>query len=183
MEPLLIEEGFVDPAVADSDGMSRSNFHLRPSNSDSCTVFAKMFLKLLYLDWDVKLEAMNDKIVEANKKGTGRDVKKFSRGKFITAHALLIAASSFKVSGHKLWRQGDKNDTGEDDWASIIDCPGFDDYMKLYRFKQFRTYFPSMFECSNLKGIDPWWQFCGAVEEFNKIRKVSSSFPFLCLFD
>ena len=109
--------------------------------------------------------------------------RKFLIGKFITAHASLIAASSFKVSGHKLWRQGDKNDTGEDDWASIIDCPGFDDYMKLYTFKQFRTYFPSMFECSNLKGIDPWWRFCGAVEDFNKIRKVSSSFPFSCLID
>ena len=71
MEPLLIEEEFVDPAVADSDGMSCSNFHLCPSNSDSCTIFAKMFLKLLYLDWDVKLEVMNDKIVEATKKPVG----------------------------------------------------------------------------------------------------------------
>lgn len=84
-------------------------------------------------------------------------------------HALMIAAASYEIKGARLWRQGERNDMSEDDWERFVRS---DDYMKLYRFKQFRTYFPKIFENKRLKDFDPWWQFFGAIDEFNRIRKV-----------
>ena len=179
LDQLLVEENFVDPSVASSDGISRSNFFHRPSNSSTCTIFAKMLFRMLYVDWEDKLEIMNEAIREGNVNNTGRDVRKFSRSEFITGHALMIAAASYEIKGARLWRQGERiNETTEDDWDSIVQCPGFDDYMKLYRFKQFRTFFPKIFENKRLKDADLWWPFSGAVDEFNRIRKVSSLSPY-----
>ena len=154
LQQLLIEENFIDPSVASSDGISRSNFFHWPSNASTCTIFAKMLFRMLYLDWKEKLDIMNEAIKEGNEKTTGWDVKKFSRSEFIMGHALMIAAASYEIKGARLWRQGERNENNEDDWDSFVKCPGFDDYMKLYRFKQFKTYFPKIFENKRLKDVN-----------------------------
>ena len=73
----------------------------------------------------------------------------------MVAHALLIAATCYSTSGNKLWNSG-SNDDKEDHWDSILECPGFEKYMKLYRFKQFRKFLPLVFENESIKEEDPW---------------------------
>ena len=40
----------------------------------------------------------------------------------------------------------DHNNNKEDDWDSVLECPEFENHMKLYRFKQFCKYLPLVFE-------------------------------------
>ena len=54
--------------------------------------------------------------------------------------------------------------------------------MRLYRFKQFRTIIPKIYEQVDLKDTDPWWQFKGAIDDFNAIRKASKLLVFVHLF-
>jgi len=73
------------------------------------------------------------------------------------------------VKGTSLWQNsnGKKNDI---DWQSIMPHPNFDRFILEYRFRQFRDYFPVIFQDNSVKDTDPWWQFSGAVKEFNDIR-------------
>ena len=43
--------------------------------------------------------------------------------------------------------------------------------MKAYRFKEFRRFFPMIYEDPAKKHTDPWWKFASAVKDFNNIRK------------
>ena len=74
------------------------------------------------------------------------------------------------MNGSRLWNNNGEGKNKE--WETILQPPGFDKYMKLYRFKQFRQLIPRMFEKEDLKDSDPWWQFKGAIDSFNQIRKV-----------
>ena len=58
----------------------------------------------------------------------------------------------------------------ESDWQSIMPHPNFDRFILEYRFQQFRDFFPFIFQDPSVKDTDPWWQFSGAVKEFNDIQ-------------
>ena len=58
------------------------------------------------------------------------------------------------------------------EWASIVQPPGYDEHIKLYRFKQFRMIIHKIYEQNDLADTDTWWRFKGAIDEFNAIRKV-----------
>ena len=64
-------------------------------------------------------------------------------------------------------------------WESVLKAPGFDNYMTLYRFKQFRQLIPLIVEKTGLKNTDPWWQIKESIDAFNNIRKVFNIF--VCL--
>ena len=180
MTKLMIEEGFDDPAQSSCDGRSKSNFHLRPSQQENVTIFAKLFLRLLYKNWVDRLFDLNKAIVESNISNSGRKIKEFTSGEFLMAHALMIGATSYSANGSKLWDQSDSKSMGDEDWDTIVSSPNFDQYMKLYRFKEFRKFLPKMFENKDKKESDPWWQFVDAIDDFNDIRKVSNISFFDC---
>lgn len=68
------------------------------------------------------------------------------------------------------------------EWASLIQPPGYNYYMRLYRFKQFRTIIPKIYEHADLKDADSWWQFKGAIDDFNAIRNLTQNLLFVHLF-
>ena len=56
-------------------------------------------------------------------------------------------------------------------WSSIAPSPDFGKYISLSRFKTFRRVLPKVFEDEGLRTSgDPWWQWEGAVREFNMIH-------------
>ena len=175
------EDRFQDPSVASSDGTSSLVFPLKPPQHKKCTIFGKMFLKLMYMDWHEMLVKFNRAVDKGNTGGSGRDVRRFTGSEFIVGHAILIAATCYSVTGSKLWNNN--VDDEDDDWETILECPGFEKFMKLYRFKQFRKYLPLIFENDSLKEVDPWWKFTTAVDSFNAIRKERCISSYLKVFD
>ena len=70
-----------------------------------------------------------------------------------------------------LWREGDQVGQEVEEWQSMVPHPEFDKIIKLYRWKEFRTFLPYAFQSQKLKDEnDPWWRFEGAVQEFNNNR-------------
>ena len=58
----------------------------------------------------------------------------------------------------------------ESNWLSILPHPNFDRYIPEYRFRHFREFLPFIYHDNSIKETDPWWQFSGAVTEFNNNR-------------
>ena len=58
----------------------------------------------------------------------------------------------------------------ESNWLSIMPHPNFDRYIPEYRFRHFGEFLPYIFQDKSIKDTDPWWQFSGAVIEFNNNR-------------
>jgi hypothetical protein len=86
---------------------------------------------------------------------------------------LLIGASEFGKRGNQLWTESNGHIIGVDAevWVSMISEPRFDQYMKHYRFKDFRCFLPLAFQCEKLKEKgNPWWQFQWAIDQFNQFR-------------
>ncbi len=80
---------------------------------------------------------------------------------------LMIGASEFSRKGNQLWSESYGHNQGEEAeaWESMISEPRFDQYMKLYHFKDLHCFLLLDFQCENLKEKgDPWWQFQWAVD-------------------
>ena len=67
---------------------------------------------------------------------------------------MVIGAVVFSVNGARLWDKGD-NKERDTEWMSMVQPPGYDNYMKLYRFKQFRMIIPKIYEQKELNDTDP----------------------------
>ena len=178
---LLRTKTIEDPAAASDDGTSNSTTPHHSINTDECTVFANMFLKLMFMNWQSKFTRFNQCIMVCNDLNP-KDVKEFTIGEFLTCFALFIGAVVFSASGARLWDI--KGDTKQCDkeWASIVQPPGYNDHIRLYRFKQFRMIIPKIYEQHYLADTDPWWRFKGAIDEFNLIQKVWHYFVLLLFF-
>jgi hypothetical protein len=126
-----------------------------------------MFPKIAYLDWKSKVAKMNLE-VEASK--TRR--KKFTLKEFLMGLGLLIGAAEFSQKGVDLFRgkKGDQDKDDFDEWPSISPSPAFEQYMAFSRFKDFRRFFPAIYADKSRKETELWWEFSGAIEEFNEIR-------------
>ena len=68
------EDRFQDPTVASSDGTSSSVFPLKSPQQNKCTIFAKIFLALLYMDWHEMLVKFNKAVDKGNTGRSGREV-------------------------------------------------------------------------------------------------------------
>ena len=181
IKELLVAEGFEDPALASDDGTSNSATPLRPTDINECTVFAKLWLLLSFKNWRRSLEKFNDCIKEYNEDHP-KNIKEFSSGEFLTSFSLFIGAVVFSMNGNRLWDIKGDSKSRDLEWASLVQPPGYNNYMRLYRFKQFRTIIPKIYEQVDLKDTDPWWQFKGAIDDFNAIRKASKLLVFVHLF-
>ena len=118
------DDSFQYPTAASSDGTSSSVSPLKPPQHSRCTIFAKMFLELLYMDWHEMLVKFNKAVDKGNTVGSGRDARRFTGSEFIVGHAILIAATCYSVIGSKLWNSN--VDDEDDDWETILECPGFE---------------------------------------------------------
>jgi hypothetical protein len=61
-------------------------------------------------------------------------------------------------------------------WPSISPNLQFEQFMAFSHFKDFRRFLPSIYANESLKGKDLWWEFAGAVDEFNLIRHTKLTF-------
>ena len=171
IKQLLQTEKFEDPAAASDDGTSNSNTPHRPRDIEQCTMFAMMFLTLTFKNWRSKYTKFNECINLYNDKNP-KAVKEFSLCEYLTCFALFIGAVVFSASGARLWDIKGDSKQRDMEWASIVQPPGYDEHIKLYRFKQFRMIIHKTYEQNDLADTDPWWRFKGAIDEFNAIRKV-----------
>lgn len=131
-------------------------------------VLVEMFLTLSFLDWKEKVQKMN----EAVEKAACR-CKKFSNEEFLTGLAMLIGAAEFSQKGIELFTNKDQSVDEDPDnyqWRSISQSPKFEQYMAFSRFKDFRRFLPAIHADESRKDTDPWYQFSGAIDEFNFIR-------------
>jgi len=136
-------------------------------NYKKSDVLVNMFLQISYLDWKSKVAKMNLE-VEASK----TRCKKFTHEEFLIGLGLLIGAAEFSQKGVDLFggKKGDQDEDDFDEWPSISPSPAFEQYMAFSRFKDFRRFFPAIYADKSRKETDVWWEFSGAIEEFNKIR-------------
>ena len=176
IDQLLEDEHFIHPSAVSTDVTSYSQTPLRPIDVSNCTIFAKMILNLTYSDWQQSATALN-KVVDSHNATQAKSIKHFSYAEFLSAHAIMIGSAIYSMNGVRLW-DNDEKDDGE--WDTVLKSPGFDKYMKLYRFKLFRQLIPLIFEVKELKDTDPWWQFKQPVDVFNHNRKVFHSH--ICLY-
>ena len=116
---------------------------------------ATLFLRLSFRngEWERALVSMNKKIAEHNSvlKQNYRDgstfgaglVKEFTKREFLIGMALIIGASDYSDKGEGLWSKNSTKGKQEEErhWETICEKNDFGKYMKLYRFKNFRTFF------------------------------------------
>ncbi|MFO0446461.1 MAG: hypothetical protein ACK51L_02220 [bacterium] len=129
-----------------------------------CTVFAEIFLKLTFKDWQAKVQQLNMAIVTAK-----ANVKKFTNQEFLVALGLIIGSADFSQVGKELFSRTDKKNT--EFWESIAPLPHFEAIMPYSRFKDFRRFLPEIFADYSKEESDPWFRFSTAVDDFNEIRR------------
>jgi len=127
------------------------------------------------------LVKFNPAVHKSNTGRSGREIKRFPGFEFIVGYAMLIAATCYSVIGSKLWNS--IIDDEYDNWETILECPRFEKYIKLYRFKQFRKFLQLVFENDSLKEVDSWWRFKTAIDLFNLIQKERCISSHLKVFD
>lgn len=73
-------------------------------------VFAKLFLKLTFSDWNQKLELLNTAIELKNSKNQKcQRVRTFSESEFLVCPCLLVGAPEYGVKGMGLWQKSNEN--------------------------------------------------------------------------
>ena len=175
----------VDDHVAPDNNEVRSKAQLGLRNEDTLKKItesefplADMHFTLMWKDgdWRQAMSRMNIAINEHNKEARRinpryRKVKSFSPKEFLTCHGLFIGSAAVLERGTNLWPERSTLTDEDDPWNSIVKVTDFGQYIPEYRFKHFKRFVPTMWECQMLKARnDPWWRFAGAVREFNEIR-------------
>ena len=161
----VVVENHVD-VERDSDDLGLTGNDLLAA-VDRSTI-AKMFLALTFSDWKEKLDCLNFSVEEKNAKNPkSQRVRPFTESEFLVCLGLLIGAPEYGMKGTSLWQNGKGDDSA---WLSIMPHPNFDRFIPEYRFRHFREFFPIIFQDPDVKDTDPWWQFSGAVKEFNNNR-------------
>ena len=92
-------------------------------------MLAQLFLYVWCPDWKVLFHRMNDAITLHNQ-SSNKTVRLFTQQEFLTATAVMVAASAFGVKCVALWER-------EEDqmFKSIVPLPDIGRFMKEYRFK------------------------------------------------
>ena len=158
---------------------------VQKSIKESPLPLATLFLRLSFRngEWERSLVSMNKRIAEHNsilERNYWDDstfgaslVKEFTKREFLIGMALIIGASDCSDKGEVLWSKSSTNGKQEEEmhWETICEKNNFGRYMKLYRFKNVRTFFPKLWEEDQHKSTDLWWKFVGAEENFNTICK------------
>ena len=130
-------------------------------------VFAKIFLSLLFDDFQVSLAKMNSHLTDKGPAG----IKMFCVEEFLKGLGILIGAACFHQKGHHLFNASSGAiAVGGTDYSTLEELPNFRRYMYLYRWKQFIKFFPMIWKAEEEKTVDPWWRIRRLVDEFNSLR-------------
>jgi hypothetical protein len=141
-------------------------------------LLAFIFIFISFKDWEEKLDKMNEAVqLENEKVAGGKKVPLFSAEEFLKGFGILIAAAGYNCKGAELWSKEPEGDIwfGNDvsTWPNIIPAPNFSRFMSLNRFNQWRKFITFINKDPTLMHDgkqDPWWEFSGAVDEFNQHR-------------
>jgi len=129
-------------------------------------IFVAIFLQLAFKNWKEKVVKMNEAVQASKAK-----VRDFTQSEFLMGLAILVGAAEFAKRGSDLFSVNDQAEGNEEKWVSLCPDPQFEKLMPFYRWKEFRRFFPCIFEDASRKDSDPWWQFSSAVDDFNSIRR------------
>ena len=99
------------------ESCTSSNIDRKALSPNESTIFAELFLKLMYKNWEGKLEKMNYYIEESNASNPKKAIKIFNKTDFIIGHALIIGATCYCQSGLVLFAYGKEQ---EEAWDTII---------------------------------------------------------------
>ena len=164
----------IENHVAEAAERHNSNIGLKPEvleevMQNPSMIASSVFMKLMFGESFVpSVVKMNRAIQEYNEnERPKRPIKLFSNGDFLRCLSLFIGAVCFAANGNALWKK--KNDS-EDGWITIEPAANFDRWMKLYRFKEWKRFFASIYADHSRKYTDPWWKFVAGVEFFNLNR-------------
>ncbi len=130
----------------------------------------------MFQDWRAKLNLMNAAISAHNIAvdcSGSKKVNLFLDHEFITGFALMIGAGVYSDQGCNLWQAGagsSKKGNDDYDYSSILQKPNYQ-WMKNYRFKEFRQFVTAIWRDDSRKNTDPWWEFVSCIEEFNQRRQ------------
>ena len=140
---------------------------VQASSSNNC-IGAEIFLRLMFGNkLDEKISAMNRAVTEFNiSSGWTRPIVLFTAPEVLKCFALLIGASCFASKGEALFKPRNKNNN----FLTLEANADFQLHVRDYRFREFRSFLPSMFKKPELKESDPWWQFVSAIDDFNNNR-------------
>jgi len=124
-------------------------------------------------NWKSKLAKLNELVQECNEKERGTRIRLFTEKEFLLGIGITIAAAGFNCRGAELWSKDNIETPGADPktWPTIMRSPNFGQYLGENRYKEFRKLIPRIWENPWVKESDPWWEFSGAVKEFNKQRR------------
>jgi len=158
----------VIPEKEDCKKYGMKGFHL--SHYKKSEIFCILFLKLLFKDWTEKVKKMNAVISASSAK-----CRAFTEKDFSTGLGIMIGAAEFAKRGSDLFSVKDQaafdGEDEEENWASLCPDPHFERFMSFSRWKEFRKIFPDIFSDNDRKETDPWYQFSGAIDEFNELRQ------------
>ena len=70
---------------------------------------------------------------------------------------MFIGAVVFSINGARLWDIKGDSKRHDLEWVSLVQPPGYNDYMSLDRFKRFRTIIPKLYEQVDVKDTVHWW--------------------------
>jgi hypothetical protein len=96
-----------------------------------------------------------------------QQVRSFTKSEFLVCLGLLIGAPECRIKGISLWQNGKGEDSA---WLSIMPHPNFDRFIPEYHFQHFQEFSPFLFQDDTAQDTGPWWQFSGAMKEFNNNR-------------
>ena len=146
-----------------------------PDNFSDDNNFSKMFWFLWPGHIKDDTEILNMCIDEDNKKRKERyqrPIRHVSENEFVIFHALIIASAKYQEQGEKLWACTEPKHLKKRRKSGLSKGVDFNDYMKLWRFKQIKHYLPFIFENLELKDKDDdWWRWKTAVEFLNLKRR------------
>jgi hypothetical protein len=138
------------------------------SNYKKSEVLVALFLELSFVDWKEKVKKLNYAVARTSCK-----CKKFTEEEFLIGLGLLIGACEFSQKGVELFSTKDQacNDDDDDDiWRSMSPSPQFEQFTPFSRFKDFCRFLPEIHVDKSKRESDLWYQFSGAVDEFDFIR-------------
>jgi hypothetical protein len=160
----------VIPEKEDGTKYGMKGFH--PSHYKKSEIFCILFLKLLFKDWTEKVKKMNAVICDIC---IICKVQAIHGKEFLTGLGIMIGAAEFAKRGSDLLSVKDQavldGEDEEENWASLCPDLHFERFMPFSRWKEFRKFFPDIFSDNERKEIDPWYQFSGAIDEFNELRQ------------
>ena len=142
---------------------------LEEVTEDPTMIASEIFLRLMFgNNMTQSIAKMNRSIQIFNETHSRTNISLFSTSEFLRGIALLIGSVCFSANGNQLWKK--ECDEDSDDWVSVEHSAEFQKWMSKCRFKEFRSFLPTIYADEARKETDPWWRFIDGVEQFNLNR-------------